>query len=45
MLIAICFRDSNMWSDVSSIGPSVSATGSVNEEELEAATNRKVRLG
>ena len=39
-------RDSNLWSDVSSIGPSVSASGSVTGggEEFEAAGYKKARV-
>ena len=39
-------RDSNLWSDVSSIGPSVSASGSVTGggEEIEAAGYKKARV-
>ena len=42
---SIFCRDSNFWSDVSSIGPSVSAAGSVNEDDSEVSGNRKeIRL-
>ena len=34
-------RDSNFWSDVSSIGPSVSAAGSLHEDDLDVPRNRK----
>ena len=37
-------RDSNFWSEVSSIGPSVSATGSIVEDELEGFGVKKVSV-
>ena len=39
--VSFVFRDSNLWSDVSSIGPSVSVAGSVNEDDFEVSGNRK----
>ena len=37
-------RDSNFWSEVSSIGPSASATGSIVEDELEGFGVKKVSV-